>query len=72
MAFVLKPHKSVASQLRRLVAGELHAGLAALSDSASVETGVHEARKSVKKVRAVVRVLRDDLGLRSFDHRGRR
>jgi CHAD domain len=68
MAFVLKPQKSAASQLRRLVADELHDAVAALSDSASVEIGVHEARKSVKKVRAVVRVLHDDLGPRDRDN----
>ncbi len=61
MAFVLKRHKSVGSQLRRLVAGELHGALATLSDSASVEIAVHDARTNVKKVRAVVRVLHDDL-----------
>jgi hypothetical protein len=61
MAFVLKPHKSVASQLQRLVAQELTEALAALSDPAAVATGVHEARKNVKKVRAIVRVLHDDL-----------
>jgi hypothetical protein len=53
--------------LRRLVAEELHDAFAALSDPASIETGVHEARKSVKKVRAVVRVLHDDLGSRDRD-----
>jgi CHAD domain-containing protein len=68
MAFVLKPHKPVARQLRRLVAEELHDALAALSDPESVETGVHDARKSVKKVRAVVRVLHDDLGSRDRDN----
>jgi hypothetical protein len=32
MAFVLKPHKLVASQLRRLVAQELNDAITALSD----------------------------------------
>jgi len=69
MAFVFKPHKSVNSQLRRLVAEELQDALAALSDPASVETGVHDARTSVKKVRAVVRVLHDDLEPRDRDNK---
>jgi len=68
MAFVLKPHKSVTRQLRRLVARELRDALAALADPASAGTGVHEARKSVKKIRAVVRVLHDELGSRGRDN----
>jgi CHAD domain-containing protein len=62
MAFVLKRRKSVAGQLQRLVSRELRGALEGLSDPTSVEEAVHEARKSVKKVRAVLRVLHDDLG----------
>jgi len=68
MAFVLKPHKPVASQMRRLVARELHDALTALTGSSSVEAGVHEARKHVKKVRAIVRVLDDGLESHERDH----
>jgi CHAD domain-containing protein len=62
MAFVLKRRKSVANQLRHLVAQQLGGAVEGFSNSTSLEKAVHDARKRVKKVRAVLRVLHDSLG----------
>jgi CHAD domain-containing protein len=62
MSFRLKDPTSVGDELHRLVRKEHRAALARLSDQGSDEEAVHEARKSVKKIRAVLRLLRDDLG----------
>jgi CHAD domain-containing protein len=64
MAFRLKRRGGMPTQLRRIVRGELRKALDALDEDAPGEDAVHEARKCVKKARAVLRLLRAPLGSR--------
>jgi predicted secreted Zn-dependent protease len=60
MAFRLKPGRSVASEIRRIVLRQIEAatvGLKAIGDPESDEA-VHDARRRVKKIRAVIRLVR--------------
>jgi CHAD domain-containing protein len=64
MAYRLKGRKPVATELSRIVAKEFDKALEELSGNSVASSGeaVYEARKSVKKIRAVLRLLRTDLG----------
>ena len=64
MAYRFKGRRAVAKQLARVVAREFDKALAEVggSEIADRTDAVHEARKSVKKIRAVVRLLQRDLG----------
>jgi hypothetical protein len=64
MAYRSKRRKPVATELSRIVAKECDNALEELSgkNSTSRDEAVHEARKSVKKIRAVLRLLQKDLG----------
>jgi CHAD domain-containing protein len=70
MAFRLKPHEDagVNEGLRRIVRGELERSLRTLADAVrggdagSQDEAVHVIRKSLKRTRAVLRLLRDELG----------
>src|SRR5262245_17852129 len=64
MAFRLKPSRPLPSQFHRIVRKELEAAVGELRPARPTQEGIHEARKSVKKVRAVLRLLRRDLGSR--------
>jgi hypothetical protein len=55
MAFILNPKQSIRQGLKHVVRKELRRACGHLEHTR--ETGVHEARKSVKKVRAVVKLL---------------
>jgi CHAD domain-containing protein len=73
MAYRLEDGESVREGLRR-IAGEELGGAAAGLLEATVRTrdeAVHEARKSVKKVRALLRLMRGELG-RTFSIENRR
>ena len=61
MAFYFKGRKRVAKQLERIVRKELASAREALTDNGANEDGVHEARTSIKKARAVLRLLRAPL-----------
>jgi CHAD domain-containing protein len=62
-AYRLKKHESPAAGIRRVVAGRADHALDRLKDGESdpVEA-VHEARKDTKKLRSVLRLVRDPLG----------
>src|SRR6478609_7153850 len=62
MAFRLRLLKSVDQELRRLSARELASALDALRKSRPAEEDVHEARKSIKKVRAIQQLIEADDG----------
>ena len=68
MPYRLTREESLANGLRRVVREELRAGLKALSGEANpalpeaTAEAIHEARKSIKKVRAVIRLLGSGLG----------
>ena len=64
MAFRLSRRHSIPVQLGRIARREIDAALDELDRRALDRRAIHEARKSVKKVRAVLRLLRDALGRR--------
>ena len=57
MAYRLRTHESVADGLKRIVKKEIGAAVRQLTESGSGDEAVHEARKSVKKIRAALRLL---------------
>jgi CHAD domain len=62
MAFRLRTNESVARGLERIVRNELRAALDQLAGMDVSEDAIHEARKSVKKVRAVLQLVGSELG----------
>lgn len=62
MAYRLKRRRSLGGELSRIVAKEFDAAVAQLNQDGYGDEAVYEARKSVKKIRAVLRLLRQGLG----------
>jgi CHAD domain-containing protein len=64
MAYRLKPQEGIATGTRRIVRKELARAIDELEGRRSDDAGtaVHEARKHLKKTRAAIRLVRDDLG----------
>src|SRR5262245_42840711 len=62
MAFRLEGRGQVAKQLECIVGDELAAARDALTEMGTSEDGIHDARTSLKKTRAVLRLLRAPLG----------
>jgi CHAD domain-containing protein len=64
MAYRLKKREGIATGVRRIVQAELARAIDELEGRRSGDTGtaVHEARKHVKKSRAAIRLVREDLG----------
>lgn len=61
MAFRLK-HGSISKELRRLVHNELNDGIDVLGRADVTDADIHEARKHIKKVRSILKLLRAALG----------
>ena len=62
MAFQLKPSESVRKGIRRIVRSELEDARKELKEAQSSDEAVHGVRKRFKRLRAVVRLVRDALG----------
>ena len=64
MAYRLQPGESVREGLRRIAREELSSAAAGLRQATARtrDDAIHEARKSVKKVRAILRLMRGELG----------
>ena len=62
MAFRLRHRRSFAKDLERLLDAEFRTALKSVTEPAPDEKAIHEARKSVKKIRAVLRLLQQPLG----------
>ena len=62
MAYRLKRRKPIAEELSRVVAREFDKAIEQLSGGTPRAEAVHEVRKSVKKIRAVLRLLQNNLG----------
>jgi CHAD domain-containing protein len=62
MAFQLKPKEAVGKGSKRLVRRQTDAALRALRPGGGDDEAVHEARKHFKRVRALLRLVRDELG----------
>ena len=60
MAFRLKPDKSVSSEIRRIVLRQLETAISELRSVGDPESdeAIHDARRRVKKIRAVIRLVR--------------
>lgn len=63
MVFRLK-HRAISSELQRLVRKELDAAIKRLDKVHPGEREIHQVRKAIKKVRAIVKLLRVPLGSR--------
>src|SRR5215470_17405865 len=61
MAFRLEGAKSIGSQLARVVSNEVREAVASVT-GAPRESSVHDARKHVKKIRAILHLLRLAIG----------
>jgi len=59
----VKKNETVPAAVRRIALEQIESALANLAKaSEDTETSVHEARKDLKKARALVRLVRDELG----------
>src|SRR4029450_9963651 len=61
MAYRLRTDESLAKGLKRVVRKELRDAVDKLSEADAPDESVHEARKSIKKVRAVLQLVGDDI-----------
>lgn len=66
MAYRLKLKESLAKGVRRIASEQLGNAAARLQGASDPETGVHEARKSLKRTRALLRLVRPGLGDADF------
>jgi len=66
MAYRLKLKEPLAKGVRRIAGEQLGNAAARLRGDGDPETGVHEARKSLKRTRALLRLIRPGLGDASF------
>ena len=66
MAYRLKLKEPLAKGVRRIAGEQLGDAAARLEGGSNPETGVHEARKSLKRTRALLRLVRPGLGETNF------
>ncbi len=64
MAYTLEAGESIPAGIKRVIEEQLNDASAQLSqpNKSKRDEGIHEARKSVKKIRAALRLVEDDLG----------
>lgn len=64
MTYRLKPDESIPTGIKRIAKEQITKAIAELSavDELGIDEAVHQARKRLKKTRAVVRLVRDSLG----------
>jgi CHAD domain-containing protein len=62
MAYRLKRRSGLSKGLSRIVARQFRAAIEHLGKAGTGEDAIHEVRKSLKKIRAVLRLIRPDLG----------
>ncbi len=66
--FELSEAERLSDGLRRLSLEELDRAIGGLLAGSDVDVAVHEARKSMKRLRAVLRMIRDELGEERYRH----
>jgi hypothetical protein len=66
--FRLHPNETAPDGVRRIARGQIDLALDCLRSGGDRETGVHEARKALKRLRAVLRLVRDDLDPDRYRH----
>lgn len=64
MTFRLKPNEFLSTGIKRIAKEQIAKAIAELSntDELGIDEAVHQARKRLKKIRAVIRLVRDRLG----------
>jgi CHAD domain-containing protein len=72
MAFRLKAGKSVGQGVKRVVRRQLDKALELLRSQGGGDEAVHDARKTFKKVRAVLRLVRGEIGGTAYRRENRR
>jgi CHAD domain-containing protein len=72
MAYRLPKDEPVSAGLKRVVTKQLESAAKQLADAGPTDDVIHEARKSIKKVRAVLQLFRRELGSRRDRKRLRR
>jgi CHAD domain-containing protein len=67
-AFGLRTDETVPDGIRRIARGQIDIALDALRGGGDREAAVHEARKALKRLRTVLRLIRGDLDPRTYRH----
>jgi len=63
ISYRLEPHEPLATGLKRIVHEQIDRALEQLAEAPEGrDEGVHDARKRFKKIRAVLRLVRDEIG----------
>jgi CHAD domain-containing protein len=71
MSFAFKPDETVAHGARRIARKEIEEVVAGLAAKRTSPKAVHEARKRLKKLRALVRLVRDAIGEKAYRRENR-
>src|SRR5262245_30000741 len=61
MAYRLKANESIGKGLRRVVTNEVRDAIELLSAAKPSDEALHEARKSIKKIRAIIDLVGDEI-----------
>jgi CHAD domain-containing protein len=72
MAFRLKAGKSVSKGVKRIARRQMDKALDLLRSKGGGDETVHDARKAFKKVRSVLRLVRDEIGEKTYRRENRR
>ncbi|GAB4538002.1 MAG: CHAD domain-containing protein [Pleurocapsa sp.] len=68
MTYRLKPHESLSTGIKRIATEQIEKAIKELStaDELGMDEAIHQARKRFKKIRAVIRLVRDRLGSEKY------
>ena len=68
MTYRLKPNESLSTGIKRIATEQIEKAIEELSaiDELGIDEAIHQARKRLKKTRAVVRLVRDSLGSETY------
>lgn len=68
MSFRLKPHESIAKGIRRVLLSQIDSARTRLGEKERAEpVAIHEARKSLKRIRSTLRLVRSGIGEKVFE-----
>ncbi|MGF1634698.1 MAG: CHAD domain-containing protein [Phycisphaerae bacterium] len=65
MGFTLQPRRDLAAEIRRAAAERVDKAVGAI-DNKPADEAVHEARKRLKQLRAIVRLIRGEIGKKAY------
>jgi hypothetical protein len=72
VAFRLKAGKSVSKGVKRIARRQMDKALDLLRSKGGGDESVHDARKAFKRVRSVLRLVRDEIGEKTYRRENRR